>query len=71
MVRTARADGFIIQSATPDNFTRFVDQVVPLLQQRGLFRREYPGYTLRESLALDYPANRYADARQPAEETAP
>ncbi|UPT54607.1 LLM class flavin-dependent oxidoreductase [Dickeya zeae] len=65
------ADGFIIQSATPDNFTRFVDQVVPLLQQRGLFRQEYPGYTLRESLALEFPANRYTAARHLTEETTP
>ncbi|QFG76654.1 hypothetical protein DMB90_10080 [Raoultella planticola] len=33
------ADGFIIQGGTPDTFPRFVDRVVPILQQRGLFRR--------------------------------
>jgi alkanesulfonate monooxygenase SsuD/methylene tetrahydromethanopterin reductase-like flavin-dependent oxidoreductase (luciferase family) len=49
VVRTAAADGFIIQGGTPDTFPRFVDRVVPILQARGLFRREYPGTTLRES----------------------
>ncbi|ACS84337.1 conserved hypothetical protein [Musicola paradisiaca Ech703] len=58
------ADGFIIQGGTPDTFARFVDRVVPLLQQRGLFRHEYPGVTLRESFALDYPANQFASPRE-------
>jgi len=53
------ADGFIIQGGTPDTFPRFVDQVVPLLQARGLFRTEYPGTTLRESLGLDVPVNQF------------
>ena len=53
------ADGFIIQGGTPDTFPRFVDQVVPILQQRGLFRREYPGTTLRESLGLAEPVNQF------------
>ncbi len=30
----------------------FVDQVVPLLQRRGLFREHYTGTTLREHLGL-------------------
>ena len=53
------ADGFIIQGGTPDTFPRFVDQVVPLLQARGLFRTEYPGTTLRESLGLAQPVNQF------------
>ena len=53
------ADGFIIQGGTPDTFPRFVDQVVPILQQRGLFRQEYPGATLRESLGLAEPVNQF------------
>lgn len=53
------ADGFIIQGGTPDTFPRFVDRVVPILQQRGLFRREYPGTTLRESLGLTPPVNQF------------
>ena len=53
------ADGFIIQGGTPDTFPRFVEQVVPVLQARGLFRTEYPGTTLRESFGLALPDNRY------------
>ena len=53
------ADGFIIQGGTPDTFTRFVDQVVTILQKRGLIRREYPGTTLRESLGLAEPVNQF------------
>ncbi len=54
------ADGFIIQGGTPDTLPRFVEKVVPLLQARGLFRKEYPGTTLRESLGLPLPANPYS-----------
>lgn len=53
------ADGFIIQGGTPESFTHFVDRVVPLLQDRGLFRRDYPGRTLRESLGLALPVNQF------------
>jgi len=51
------ADGFIIQGGTPDTFPRFVENVVPILQARGLFRTDYPGTTLRESLGLALPAH--------------
>ena len=37
----------------------FVDRVVPELQRRGLFRREYEGTTLRENLGLPRPHNRF------------
>lgn len=53
------ADGFIIQGGTPESFTHFVDRVVPVLQARGLFRRDYPGRTLRESLGLTTPVNQF------------
>lgn len=53
------ADGFIIQGGTPDTFPRFVDRVVPVLQGRGLFRHDYPGHTLRESLGLSLPINQF------------
>lgn len=53
------ADGFIIQGGTPEVFPRFVDQVVPLLQARGIFRRDYPGNTLRDSFSLAQPENRF------------
>ena len=48
------ADGFMIQPAYfPGAFDDFVDLVVPELQRRGLFRRDYAGATLREHLAQD------------------
>lgn len=46
-----RADGFVVMPAYfPGAFDDFVDQVVPELQRRGLFRKEYAGSTLREHL---------------------
>lgn len=40
-----------------------VELVVPELQRRGLFQKEYRGRTLRQSLGLPYPVNRYTAAR--------
>jgi FMN-dependent oxidoreductase (nitrilotriacetate monooxygenase family) len=46
-----RADGFMILPAYfPGAFDAFVDLVVPELQRRGLFRRDYAGATLRDHL---------------------
>jgi len=53
------ADGFnIMPPLFPDGLKDFVDLVVPELQRRGLFRREYEGKTLRENLGLPFPAHR-------------
>jgi alkanesulfonate monooxygenase SsuD/methylene tetrahydromethanopterin reductase-like flavin-dependent oxidoreductase (luciferase family) len=47
------ADGFnILPPYFPGGFADFVDLVVPELQRRGLFRREYQGTTLRDHLGL-------------------
>lgn len=44
-------DGFLISPILyPDGLDDFVEQVVPILQKRGLFRSEYEGSTLRENL---------------------
>ena len=49
-------DGFIMQALQfPVELELFVDQVVPLLQRRGLQRRDYAGATLRDHLALAKP----------------
>ncbi|WP_159811420.1 LLM class flavin-dependent oxidoreductase [Pseudomonas sp. 18058] len=54
------ADGFnIMPPFLPEGLDDFVDGVVPLLQQRGLFRTEYSGSTLRDHLGLQRPGNRY------------
>ncbi|HKO51483.1 MAG TPA: LLM class flavin-dependent oxidoreductase [Polyangiaceae bacterium] len=57
------ADGFNIGVGEPDELEKFSNQVVPLLQARGLFRREYEADTLRGNLGLTIPANRYTAAR--------
>ena len=47
------ADGFVVMPAYfPGAFDDFVDRVVPELQRRGLYRREYEGPTLRDHLGL-------------------
>ncbi|MFF7439381.1 LLM class flavin-dependent oxidoreductase [Streptomyces sp. NPDC008122] len=55
-VATDAADGFIlVPHLTPGGLDDFVDQVVPLLQERGIFRTEYTGTTLRSHLGLPDP----------------
>ncbi|MDN3016900.1 LLM class flavin-dependent oxidoreductase [Paenibacillus sp. BSR1-1] len=54
------ADGFIIGSAVPNGLNDFVDLVVPILQNRGIFRTEYEGETLRANLGIPFPENQYA-----------
>ena len=50
------ADGFnLMPPWFPGAFDDFVDQVVPILQRRGLFRIEYAGRTLRDHLNLPRP----------------
>jgi FMN-dependent oxidoreductase (nitrilotriacetate monooxygenase family) len=56
-------DGFIVRGGTPTAFDDFVAQVIPLLQARGIYRKEYEGETLRENLGLDEPANQFAVQR--------
>jgi FMN-dependent oxidoreductase (nitrilotriacetate monooxygenase family) len=52
-VQEDASDGFIlVPHITPAGLDPFVDQVVPLLQERGVFRSDYEGETLREHLGL-------------------
>ena len=54
------SDGFnIMFSHMPGGLDDFVDKVVPELQRRGIFRREYEGSSLRENLGLPRPENRF------------
>ncbi|MDB5712949.1 MAG: class flavin-dependent oxidoreductase [Sphingomonadales bacterium] len=54
------ADGFnIMPPILPTGLSDFVDQVVPILQRRGIFREEYEGTTLRANLGLRRPENQY------------
>ncbi|WP_145410679.1 LLM class flavin-dependent oxidoreductase [Paenibacillus xylanexedens] len=52
-------DGFIILPTVPNGLEDFVELVVPVLQQRRLFRTEYEHDTLRGNLGLSVPVNRY------------
>lgn len=50
-------DGFVIAATyVPGSYAGFVQHVVPELQRRGLFQKEYRGKTLRENLGLKRPA---------------
>jgi FMN-dependent oxidoreductase (nitrilotriacetate monooxygenase family) len=52
-VQADASDGFIlVPHITPGGLDEFADEVVPLLQERGVFRTEYEGNTLREHLRL-------------------
>ena len=54
-----RADGFVVMPAYfPGAFDDFVNLVVPELQRRGLYRKEYSGPTLRDHLGLTRPPAR-------------
>ena len=53
-IQADACDGFIlVPHLTPHGLDEFVDRVVPLLQERGAFRTEYAGETLRDHLGLN------------------
>lgn len=53
-------DGFMIQfPLLPRDLQNFVNLVVPILQERGLFRKDYKGDTLRDHLGLAKPINQF------------
>ncbi|MCD0485496.1 NtaA/DmoA family FMN-dependent monooxygenase [Streptacidiphilus sp. ASG 303] len=57
LVQADAADGFIlVPHLTPGGLDGFADTVVPLLQERGVFRHDYTGSTLRDHLGIDRPA---------------
>jgi FMN-dependent oxidoreductase (nitrilotriacetate monooxygenase family) len=52
-VQDDASDGFIlVPHITPGGLDGFVDAVVPILQERGVFRTDYAGTTLRDHLGL-------------------
>ncbi|HET6707510.1 NtaA/DmoA family FMN-dependent monooxygenase [Amycolatopsis sp.] len=54
LVQADASDGFIlVPHVTPGGLDEFADKVVPLLQERGSFRTEYTGTTLRDHLGLE------------------
>jgi alkanesulfonate monooxygenase len=61
-IETNASDGFTIMFPyLPGGLDDFCDKVVPELQRRGLYRREYEGPTLRDNLGLPRPGNRFFD----------
>jgi FMN-dependent oxidoreductase (nitrilotriacetate monooxygenase family) len=55
--RANAADGFnVMPPFFPGQFEEFARHVVPILQERGLFRAGYRGVTLRDHLGLRRPA---------------
>jgi alkanesulfonate monooxygenase SsuD/methylene tetrahydromethanopterin reductase-like flavin-dependent oxidoreductase (luciferase family) len=64
-VQADASDGFIlVPHITPGGLDEFADTVVPLLQERGVFRADYTGSTLREHLGLA-PARTVSSAGSP------
>ena len=54
------ADGFnVMGAALPSGLEVFVEHVLPVLRQRGLFREEYESRTLRDHYGLPRPANQF------------
>lgn len=52
---TGTADGFwIITDVFETDLARFVDEVVPILQECSVFHKDYEGKTLREHLSVPY-----------------
>ncbi len=50
-IRVADVDGFnVAQAYSPGTLEAFVEKVVPVLQERGIYRQDYEGETLRENL---------------------
>ncbi|MBM7608563.1 FMN-dependent oxidoreductase (nitrilotriacetate monooxygenase family) [Lysinibacillus composti] len=54
-------DGFMLQfPLLPRDLEAFVEKVVPILQERGIYRKDYTGNTLRDHLGLEKRVNQFA-----------
>ncbi|MDQ1361530.1 MAG: hypothetical protein QOJ44_1907, partial [Acidimicrobiaceae bacterium] len=63
LVQKDASDGFIlVPHITPGGLDEFADTVVPLLQERGVFRSDYEGVTLRDHLGLAQPGTEHKSA---------
>lgn len=56
----------IMPDVTVSGLAAFVEEVVPILRRRGIFRTSYEGTTLREHLGLAIPGNRFSPVPEPA-----
>ncbi|CAK3919805.1 Histidine--tRNA ligase [Lecanosticta acicola] len=58
-------DGFTcVMPYLPQGLDDVVQKLVPVLQERGLFRKEYEGNTLREHLGLPRPGNKFFEGNK-------
>lgn len=65
------ADGFnIMAPVLPSGLEYFIEHVVPILQDRGLFREEYNSTTLRGHYGLENPENIFAQERLASQQVA-
>ncbi|BAH49683.1 LLM class flavin-dependent oxidoreductase [Rhodococcus opacus] len=64
-------DGINIHIGHPAQFRRFVDEVLPILRERGVVREDYEQDTLRGNLGLPFAENRYTRARREGTDPAP
>ncbi|MCY7782754.1 MULTISPECIES: NtaA/DmoA family FMN-dependent monooxygenase [unclassified Bacillus (in: firmicutes)] len=53
-------DLMLLRQTHPETLQDFIKYVVPILQEKGIFRKEYESNTLRGNLGLPYPQNRYS-----------
>jgi FMN-dependent oxidoreductase (nitrilotriacetate monooxygenase family) len=57
------SDGFNFHFRLTEDAEQFIEKVVPILQARGIYRKEYESDTLRGNLGVPIPANRHTRAR--------
>ncbi|PYE41308.1 FMN-dependent oxidoreductase (nitrilotriacetate monooxygenase family) [Rhizobium sp. PP-F2F-G20b] len=60
-LETRGSDGFVVNVSLPRELEVFVETVVPILQERGIYRTEYEAETFRGNLGIPVPANRYSN----------
>jgi FMN-dependent oxidoreductase (nitrilotriacetate monooxygenase family) len=60
---TGAIDGLNLAFRLSEDLENFISTVVPILQQRGLYRTEYEADTLRGNLGLPFPVNAHTRAR--------
>ncbi|MCW0001133.1 LLM class flavin-dependent oxidoreductase [Pararhizobium sp. YC-54] len=60
-LETRGSDGFVVNVSLPRELEVFVETVVPILQERGIYRTEYESEIFRGNLGIPVPVNRYSD----------
>lgn len=60
-VKNNAADGFVLSMPVlGKQYDDFIENVIPILEEKGYYNRNYEGDTLRENLGLSFVKNRYA-----------